>query len=462
MNETKRGGMGMKKHSVDLTTGPVARRLLLFSLPLMINNVINLLYGVADKAMLGRYVGTEAMAAASVTNSPFNMIYNLLAGIALGALVCCGNYLGANDRKNLRRCMHTALTTGLLLGLLLLAVGMPLSRSLLVLVGTPKKLLEDALIYFRIRFAGCPVTMLNVFAANIMNAHGDTKRITLFGICSGLLNMVLNYVFLLVIKLGVAGVALATLLSNVVNLTCKLVVLFSRKGEYRLRLQELMPDLHQMGRILAVGIPNGLNTTVFSFSNVLLQSSVNSFGTVVIAGNSAADSVAGIASIGYNGIPAAAIAAVSQCRGARDYKRIKQVMRKSLLLCHIAVDTMCLICMVFSRQLMGIFTDSAQVVDAGIFKMWFYCGGYFIHNFGQVYVAGIKALGKSVRSFLANVISVCVPRILWVIFIVPLMSTPAMLYMIYPISWLISAVALGITYHSCYKELVSKAQPLKA
>lgn len=458
ISEIEPGGIAVKRHSMDLTSGPVARQLLAFAVPLMINYTVNLLYGIADKAMLGRYVGTQAMAAASVTHSPFTLIYNLFAGIALGALVCCGNYVGANDRSNLRKCMHTTLSTGFLLGLLVLAVGMPLSRPILIAVDTPPDVLHDALLYFRIRFAGVPFTMLNAFAANIMNAHGDTKRITLFGICSGFLNVILNVVFLLVIELGVAGVALATLLSNLANLICKLAVLFSNKGEYQLRISELLPDLGHMKKILTVGIPNGLNTTVFSFSNVLLQSTVNSFGTTVIAANSAADSVAGIASIAYNGIPSATVAALSQCYGAEKFPRMKEIVTKSLLVCHILVDSMCVACILFARPLLGVFTGSAEVVEAGVYKLMFYCGGYFIHTFGQIYVAAIKGLHRSATSFLVNIFSVCVPRVLWVLFVVPLMPTPNMLYMIYPISWLISAIFLGVAYHRCYRKCLRGTQ----
>lgn len=458
ISEMKLGGIDVKSHSIDLTTGPVVRKLLAFALPLMVNNAVNLLYGIADKAMLGRYVGTDAMAAASVTNSPFNLIYNLFAGIALGALVCCGNYVGANDRSNLRKCMHTTLSTGLLLGLLVLAVGMPLSHPILTAVDTPPEVLRDALLYFRIRFAGVPFTMLNAFAANIMTAHGDTKRITLFGICSGLLNVLLNFIFLLVIRLGVVGVALATLLSNLANLICKLVVLFSSKGEYQLRITELLPDFGHMKKILAVGIPNGLNSTVFSFSNVLLQSTVNSFGTTVIAANSAADSVAAIASIAYSGIPAATVAAISQCHGAKEFPRMKEIVKKSLLVCHILVDLMCALCLFFAKPLLGVFTESTAVVEAGVYKLAFYCGGYFIHNFGQIYGAATRGLHRSAAAFLVNVFSVCVPRVLWVLFVVPLMPTPNMLYLIYPISWLISAIFLGVAYHRCYRKCLRDTQ----
>ena len=448
----------MKRHSMDLTTGPVVRQLLAFGVPLMFNSAINLLYGIVDKSMLGLFVGDAAMAAASVTNSPFNLINNLFAGIALGVVVCCGNYLGAGDRPNLRKCMHTALGTGLLLGLLVLAVGMIFSRPLLVAVETPEELMDDALLYFRVRFAGCPIIMLNSFAWNIMSAHGDNKRLALLATCSGLLNVVLNFVFLVIVKWGIAGVALATVISTLANLICKFIILFSPKGEYQLRASELLPDLRHMKRILAVGIPNAMNSTVFSFANLLLQSTINSFGTALIAGNSAADSVIAISALAYQGVPPATVATLSQCCGAKNYDRIREVVRKSLLVCHVIVDISCAVCLIFAEPLLGIFTTSAEVVEAGKFKLFFYCGGYVIHNFGQIYVAAIKGLSRSSLSFFVNVFSVCIPRVLWVWLVVPLAPTPAMLYLIYPISWLISATMLGITYHSCYRKCLRSAQ----
>lgn len=448
-----------KRNTLDMTQGSITPLLIRFSIPLILNKVLDICYNMADKAMLGRFVGDDAMAAAGVTNAPFNLLYNLIAGFALGALVCCGNYLGARDQKGLSKCMHTSLAVGVLLGVVLMVLGLVFSRPLLVLVQTPPELLEDALVYFRIRFAYTCFLVCSTFESNIMIAHGDSKRITLANSVGGITNVVLNFVFLKIFSLGVAGVALATFLSHLLVFIWKTVWLFDQKGEYRLRFSQLRVDAVHAKNVLGVGIPNGLNSTMFSISNILLQSSVNSFGPLYITANTCADAVADFVNIAYAGFPSACVAAVSQCYGARNFARMKQVMKKSFLLMQTGIVVLDVVVMLFARPLLGLFTKTPEVVDAGIYKLTFYCIGYLVYTFLQVYMAGLKGIKKSMLSLIANGVGVCLPRILWVALVMPHFHDPNMLYAIYPISWLIASITLGIAFHTSYRKLSKAAIP---
>lgn len=450
-----------KRHTIDMTKGSIAKQMLLFAIPLILDKILHSLYGIADKAMLGQMVGDNAMAAVSVTSTPYNLVYNLFAGLTLGALVCCGNYLGAKDQKSLRITMHNSLLLGVGIGALVGLLGLLFSRPLLMLTGVPENLMEDALTYFRFHFLSSPITLLSAFTLQILNAHGDTMRNTLFGAVSGLLNVALNYVFLKLIPLGVAGVALATMLSNLMVLICRLYLVFSKNGAYRLRLRELIPHWPTLKKMVGIGVPNGLNSTVFSVSNTILHTTINSFGSTVIAGYSAAISVADLASIAYTGIPPAAIAAISQCCGARQWGRSRKVVNKAILLCHAITVPLSAGCILFNDYVLRMFTDTPAVIEAAFPCMLFYCSGYFFHTFGQIYVAGIKGLRYSTTAFLVNVLSICVPRVLWVLFIVPLKPTTTVLYAIYPISWLISAIFLGIFFYRCLRKAQEKAAVLE-
>lgn len=436
-----------------MTQGPLTKKLILFSIPLILNKLLDICYNLADKIMLGHFVGDNAMGAAGLTNTPFNLFFTLFAGFSMGVLVCCGNYLGARNRKGLEDCMHTSLVVSVLLGIFVTVAGILASRPLLEAMRVPEELMEDSLLYFRIRFLSTLFLICSNFQSNIMIAHGDTRRLTIYNAISGLANVALNYFFLRIIPLGVAGVALATLLSSLLCFIWKTIVLFSPKENYKLRFRALRIHKNHARQILAVGIPNGLSNTMFNISNMLLQSTVNSFGSVYITGNVCADSVADFINIAFNGFPSACVAAISQCHGAHNFQRMKQVIRKTNLLCFLGISVLTVPVMLLRRQLLGLFTDNPAVIDAAIPKLVYYAVGYFVYIFMQTYMSGLKGLKKSGVAFAGNALGVCIPRILWVMLIMPVFHDPNILYMIYPISWGITTVLLGIAYRHYYKQL---------
>lgn len=444
------------RNSLDMTTGPVFRKLLLFAYPLMISALVNTLYDAADKVIAGQFIGDNALAAVGTSTPPISLLLNTFVGIASGAGVICGNYIGGNRKQELRDCMHTAPLAGFLCGLLVCIIGLICSRPLLTAMDTPEAIFSDALTYTAIRMLGMPISLANSFCLNIFNAHGDTKRITLSGVLSGLVNVLGNLLFVIVIPLGVAGIALATVLSQLLDLSIKLVILFSPKDIYRLRFAEVRLHMQHAKRIFAIGIPTGMNSLVFSVSNVLLQSSVNSFGPVVMAGNADADAIMTFATLFPAQMNAASSCAVAQCYGAANYRRIDETVKKGILGSLLLTATASAIVTVFSKPLMGLFTDDPAVMAAGIPKLMFAIWGYLIYTFSLIYGGALKGIHKSGSMMLLNLVGVCLPRVLWVWFVFPLFATPTVLYLIYPVSYLISAALLGIVYHRNLNRLLQE------
>lgn len=442
-----------KRTTLDLTEGPILRKLLMFALPLMLNSVIESLYSTADTVMMGRFAGTAAMAAVGASAQPLNLLVTLFAGIALGVNVTCGNLRGAQKNAELRQCMYSSILTGFFAGCFVLVAGLSLCRPLLVAMDTPKQILDDAVLYMMIRLSSGPYWLLAAFCNNIFYAHGDTRTPTVISLLSGLVNVGLNAVFILGFGMGVDGVAWATNASLIIKAVVLIALLFAPQGVYRLRFAELRLRKEHVRRIMAVGIPAGLNSIVFSVSNVLLQSSVNSFGTLIVAANTAADNLGSYVALIMNSFVSAVLSGASQCYGAGKYKRIDQLMIKALIGSILMVAAAAAVITAFSRPLMLLFDSDPKVASAGMPKLMILCWGYTIFSVAQVYASGLKGIRKATPALLCTLGGVVVPRLLWVWLVIPKMHTPAMLYMIYPISWAISAVVVIAVYSHYRRKL---------
>ena len=435
-----------KRTTLDLTEGPILRKLLMFALPLMLNSVIESLYSTADTVMMGRFAGTNAMAAVGASAQPLNLLVTLFAGIALGVNVTCANLRGARKEKELRQCMYSSVLSGFIAGCIVAVIGLLACRPLLVAMDTPEDILEDAVLYMQIRLSSGPYWLLAAFCNNIFYAHGDTQTPTVISLCSGLVNVGLNAVFVLGFGMGVDGVAWATNASLLVKAVVLMALLFAHKGNYQLRFRELRLQMRHVRRIMGVGIPAGLNSIVFSVSNVLLQSAVNSFGSLIVAANTAADNLGTYVSLIMTAFASAVLSGASQCYGAQNYKRIDQLMMKALLGSVVMVAAAASVITVFARPLMLLFDSDPSVASAGMPKLMILCWGYIIFSVTQVYASGLKGIRKATTALLCTLGGVVVPRLFWVWLVIPKMHTPSMLYMIYPISWAISAVVVVTVY----------------
>lgn len=452
-----------KRANLDLTEGPVLRKLFLFAVPLLMNSLTQTLYSTVDKVMVGQFVSTSAMAAVGASSPPLNLMINLFAGIALGVNVNCANLRGAKKDRELAEGSHTAVLLGLLVGILIAAAGAPLARPLLVGMDTPGNILEDASLYMLIRLLAGPTWMMGVFMANVFYGHGNSRLPMVLNIFSGLANVILNSLFIFVFGMGVEGVALATIAAEAINAVVYFIVLYNPRGQYRLKLKELKLHRLHVRKILAVGIPAGIGNIAFSLSNVLLQSSVNSFGEAVVAGNSAADSITTYVGSIMSSLSSAALSATSQCYGAGKHKRVDEIAIKACLGCIGLIIAASGLITLLCRPLLGLFVKKdtegwQEVVELGIPKLMIVCWGYIIFTIPQVLAAILKGLRAATAATLCNMGGVIVPRLLWIWFVVPHMHTPGMLYAIYPISWSVSAVLLLITYfHYRKKRLTPQA-----
>lgn len=453
-----------KRTALDLTEGPVLRKLMLFAIPLIINTVIQSLYSTVDKIMVGQMVGSQAMAAVGASSQPLILLVNFFGGVAIGVNVVCGNLKGARKERELRSCMHTAVLMSVLAGFAVALLGIPLSRPLLQAMDTPAEILDEAVLYMLLRLAAGPVWLMGTFLANVFYAHGETRLPMVLNMVSGVANVLINALMLTVCRMGVEGVAIGTMASQAINAVVYTVALYSPRGEYKLRLRETKLHLQHAWKILAVGVPTGLNNTVFAISNVLLQSSVNSFGAAVVAGNSAADSLSTYVSVFMNSFASAALSATSQNYGAGKHKRIDEIVIKSCLGSVALVACAASLVTVFARPLLGLFVKKSEpgweaVVEAGIPKLMFCSWGYIIYSLAQMLSVCLKGIREAMPALLCNMGGVILPRLVWVWFVVPYMHTPNMLYAIYPISWAISTGILAAVFlHYRKKKLLPQPQ----
>ena len=359
----------MKQFStMDLTQGSVTKKFVTFTVPIMLTMLLQHLYTVADRVVVGQFAqnGKFALAAVGSTSTCTTLFLNLFNGMAAGTNVICANKRGARDEKGLRQCMHSSMLMGIILGLSVGFLGIVLCRPLLVLLDTPEDVLDMATLYMRLYFLGIPAACVYSFGANILQAHGDTKRSMYILSLTGIINVGLNLVFVIRFHMSVAGVAIATIIAQYISMIWMLWILFSPKGIHKMEVKKLRLHTPSLVAVTRVGIPAGLNSMVFTVSNMLLQSSLNTLGSTAIAGKTAA---LDISILVYQGIGASYLACTSfagQCYGARNYKRIDQLLVKGTGICWVYVAAVAGVCTLFPRQMLGLFNSDPEVINAGI------------------------------------------------------------------------------------------------
>ena len=442
--------------TMDLTKGSVTKRLIAFVLPVLLTNILQHLYTVADRVVVGQFAanGEVALAAVGSTSSATTLFLNIFTGLAIGTNVICANRRGAKNQKDLELCMHSSMLLSVVTGVCIGLLGIVLCKPLLMLMDTPESVLELAVLYMRIYFIGVPASLVYNFGANILRAHGDTKRPMYILSLTGLVNVGLNLLLVIVFRMSVAGVAVATITAQYISAIAVVWILFSPKGAYRMEIKRLQFHKESMRSVVRVGVPCGLNGMVFTLSNLILQSALNSFDSaIIIAGKTAAMD---LSTLVYQVIGAFYTACVSfsgQCYGARQYHRIDRLLSRGIGLCWAFVAAISTVCTVFPRQLLGLFNGNPEVIDAGISILIINCWGYMLYSVSEVVLGCLRGMGKSgVPSFL-NLLGICFPRLLWVLWVFPLNSTVSFLYLCYPISWGISAALQGGYYLYSRKRL---------
>lgn len=445
--------------TMDLTQGSVIKQMLLFAIPIMLGNVLQQLYNVADRVVVGQFAqnGEVALAAVGATSSAILLILGLFNGMAVGVDVICANLLGARKGKELRESMHTGILVAALFGVGVGLFGVLSSKGILQLMDTPQDVLASAALYMRIYFMGAPVSLIYNFGAAILRSHGDTKRPMYILMLSGLVNVALNLVLVVVFKRGVDGVAIATVISQLVSAVMVLRILFDPKDAYKLTVKELKINKIPLRSILQIGITSGLGGMAFSLSNVIVQSAVNSFNSAaIIAGRTAASDINSLVYQVQAALYATCVSFSGQCYGARKYQRIDTLALCATGICTGAYLMCAIVCTAFPRQLIGLFNSNPAVVDVGVEILMIINWGVLLYGPSEIFLGCLRGMKQALMPTILNLLGICVPRLLWIWFVFPLNPTVSMLFWCYPISWLTSSVLQGSYYYVFRKKLNPK------
>lgn len=431
------------KYNIDMCNGPLFSKIILFSVPLIMSGVLQLMFNAADLIVIGQFASHESMAAVGTTMFITNLIVNLFIGLSIGTNVLAANALGAQDRQGLRRAVHTSMAVSLYGGLAMIGIGILVSKPLLVLTSTPESVLPKAFTYMWIYCCGLPFLMLYNFGSAILRAAGDTRRPLYYLVVAGIINVILNLVFVLVLKMDVAGVALATVISQAVSAALVVRVLLWTDEPYRLNWKDMRIDLSTLKSMMWIGLPAGIQGSFFSISNLTIQSSINSFGALCMAGNTAALSLESIVYVGSYSYHQTAISFSGQNYGAGKIDRIRKGILYCLICSSLINAVMGLGFFALGRPLLSIFSTDPEVIHWGILRMEVLFTTYFLCGIMDVVSGALRGLGHSIGPAVVTLLGVCVLRVVWVFFIFPLNRSMANLMLSYPVSWTITAAVNG-------------------
>lgn len=434
------------KYTMDMCNGPLLKKIILFAIPLMLSGVLQLLFNAADVIVVGRFTGNEALAAVGSTSSLINLLINLFVGVSVGANVLLGKHIGARDEESASKTVHTAVTFALVVGIAMIFVGFFLSQPLLELMGTPEDVINLSVLYMRIYFVGMPAFMFYNFGAALLRAVGDTKRPLYFLTLAGIINVIFNLIFVIVFHMGVAGVALATIISE--GISAFLVFLCLKGADGVLHLDHRSLSFHKDVAIqmMKIGLPAGLQGCIFSVSNVLIQSSVNSFGSIAMAGNTASANLEGFVYNAMNSLYQTSLSFTSQNMGAKKYKRVDKILIECLVIVMIVGIVMGGGAYLIGTSLLSIYSSDPQVISYGLLRMSLICVPYFLCGMMDVFVGSLRGMGYSVMPMLVSLTGACLFRIIWIFTIFATNRSLFVLYFSYPVSWALTATAHLICY----------------
>ena len=432
--------------------GGLLGKILLFALPLMASSLIQLLFNAADVIVVGRYVGHEALAAVGSTASLNNLLINVFVGLSIGTNVVIANFYGAGKKDSVSDTVHTSVLISLISGAALAVIGWFFAEPLLTMMGTPDDVLSQAAVYMRIYFLGMPVIMFYNFGSAILRAIGDTRRPLYYLTLAGIINVVLNLYFVISLNMGVAGVALATVLSQVISSGLILITLMRSKGCFRLHLRELKIHSQILKKILQVGLPAGIQGAIFSISNVVIQSSINSFGSIAMAGSTAASNIESFIWTAMNAFHQTALSFTSQNYGAGKFRRIPRILGLCLSCVTVVGLVMGVSAYVFGPQLLRIYSSDAEVIAYGMIRMLYISLPYFLCGHMDVVVGSLRGMGYSISPTIISLTGACAFRILWICTIFRQFHTFEVLLLSYPISWVLTgAVQFGCYFYGMHK-----------
>ncbi len=436
-------GKKKTKYDMDMCSGSIMKKILLFAVPLMFSSILQLLFNAADIVVVGRFAGDNSLAAVGSTSSLINLLVNLFVGLSIGANVLVAHYYGAKEHEDLNKAIHTIITISVISGLFMTVIGVVFARQFLVWMDTPDKVIDLATTYLKIYFAGMVANMIYNFGAAILRAVGDTKRPLYYLVIAGVINVILNLIFVIKFEMDVAGVAMATEISQCISAFLIIRCLIKETGPIHLDLRSLGIDKGNLIKILQIGLPAGFQGILFSLSNVVIQSSVNSFGEIVVAGNSAAANIEGFVYVAMNAFHQAAISFTSQNIGAGKYNRINKILYASQLYVFMIGFSLSMLVIVLGEPLIGLYTKNPTVIDAGLVRLKYIVIPYFICGMMDVMVGALRGLGYGIMPMIVSLIGACGLRLIWIatVFKLPQFHSIEMLYITYPVSWFLTFMA---------------------
>lgn len=428
------------RYQIDMINGPLFSKILIFAFPLMLSSMLQLLFNAADVIVVGRFAGESSLAAVGSTGSLTNMFVNLFIGFSVGTNVLTAQAIGARDDNTARDTVHTSVLFSVICGVALAVAGFFLARPLLAMMDTPTDVVDKSTIYMQIYFLGMPVSMLYNFCYAVMRALGDTRRPMYYLVFAGIVNVVLNIIFVTQFHMDVAGVALATIISQAISAVLIVRALCKLDNSCRLSLKELKIKRRVMMRMVRIGLPAGIQSTLFATSNVLIQSSINFFGKTVMAGNAAAANIEGFVYVAMNAFQQTAMSFTSQNFGAKRFDRIKRVFG----LCIGTVIVVGLVtgwlAIIFGDELLPLYSTETGVIEFGMRRLLMLCGPYFLCGIMDTVVGAIRGFGRTIIPMIVSLFWACAFRIIWVLTVFERQKELEILYISYPVSWICTII----------------------
>ena len=443
-NSIWKGVIVMKRANRNMLEGPLLSGIIAYTIPIILTGILQLLFNAADLVIVGQFCGSVSVGAVGATGAVTSLVVNLFIGLSGGAGVAVAHGLGGRQDDQVSRTVHTALPVAVIAGGLLTILGIFCAEPMLRWMDTPENVLGLSTLYMKIYFSGMIFNMVYNFCAAILRAAGDTRSPLIFLSIAGVINVLFNVMFVTVFHMNVAGVALATVISQGISAVLVVIALMRRKDACRLYLRQLRIYGKQLREIVRIGLPAGLQSSMFGISNVMIQSSINSFGAVFVSGSAAAGNIEAFIYVSMNAFHQTAVNYIGQNTGARQYKRAKRVLWNCLGSVSVLCIVMSGIFLVLRRQLLGIYiTDSEQAIQDGALRMLYVCGPYIFCGLMDVSTGALRGLGASLVPMLISVLGVCGIRILWIytVFQLPGLHTPQVLFQSYGVSWLLTFLA---------------------
>ena len=455
----------MKNQARDMLHGPLAMPLLLYAIPVMLTSVLQLLFNAADLVVVGRFCGSVSVAAVGSTGAITNLIINLFIGLSVGAGVAVAHGIGSREAETVHRTVHTAVPLAAVSGVFLTVAGVLLSEPLLRMMGTPENVLRLSAVYMKVYFLGMTFNMVYNFCASILRAAGDTGSPLAILTGAGVLNVILNIIFVTLLHMNVAGVAMATAISQMLSAAAVVAVLSRRSDACKLHLGKLRFYREPLMKMIRIGIPAGVQSSMFSLSNVVIQSSINSFGDIAMSGNAAVSNLEGFEYVIVNSFHQTAVNYVGQNAGAMQYGRVKKITGLCMGYAALFGLVSGVLTNIFARELLSVYiTDSQQAIAIGIVRMRFTTLPYFLYGLMDVVTGALRGMGASFVSMVLTVLGVCGVRIAWIatVFQLPQYHTQPCLYLSYPVSWIITLViqlAAFLYFYRKYSVVTKSTSP---